>query len=343
MIVCSYEDRPDHLVGLQLLVLCLRRHAAELALDLTCPQAPVWFKDWLGQFPGIRLRERPSWQGRGWNIKPGKLLELLGEGHPEVVWIDGDIILNGDFRPLLTNLTAEDLVVTEEVYWGQRQGGTERTESWGLPVGRALPCTVNSGLLRVTPRHVKLLEFWQHLMLQPRYLAAQDAPYYTRPLHMVGDQDVLTAVLGSKPFADVPVRFLKRGSQIIQNFGPAGYTLPERLRNLLCGLPPLIHAQGRKPWEYSELPDFRRSLRHYYEAVYLELSPYTHLARHYRASLDQSCPWMEVRTLPGRICAALARGEPTLAGAPQAAFDTAVRRLKQLLHLSRYRIAPATE
>jgi hypothetical protein len=112
---------------------------------------------------------------------------------------------------------------------------------------------------------------------------------------------------------------------------------------LVFGLPPLIHAQGRKPWDYSEPPDFRRNLKHYYEAVYLELSPYTYVARDYRASLDQSCAWMEMRTLPGRIWAALARGEPTVAGIPQAVFDTAVRRIKQFLHLSRYRIEAAIE
>ena len=49
---------------------------------------------------------------------------------------------------------------------------------------------------------------------------------------MTGDQDVLTALLGSERYAGIPMNVLERGRDIVMNFGPAGYTVMERLRNL---------------------------------------------------------------------------------------------------------------
>jgi hypothetical protein len=122
MIVCSYEDRLSSLTGLKLLVLSMTEHASDLMLDITCPVAPQSLQQWLAQFPNVRLRMEPTWTQRGWNVKPAKLLEVLGECDDEVVWIDTDIIVNRDFRPLLVNLERRHVLVAQEVYWVVRTG-----------------------------------------------------------------------------------------------------------------------------------------------------------------------------------------------------------------------------
>ena len=149
------------------MILSLLRHCPDLAVDITYPQAPESFKQWLTSYPHVRLREKHAWQGRGWNVKPSKLLELLDEGHKEVIWMDTDVIVNGDFRTLLAGLPPEQLVVTEDTYWGQKQGSHYRTWSWGLPPGNELPRTANSSFIRATPHHRGLLEAWQKLLQHP--------------------------------------------------------------------------------------------------------------------------------------------------------------------------------
>ena len=39
-------------------------------------------------------------------------------------------------------------------------------------------------------------------------------------------------------FAHVPLKYLKRGSEIVQQFGPGGYTVRERLGNFVRGRVP---------------------------------------------------------------------------------------------------------
>jgi hypothetical protein len=118
---------------------------------------------------------------------------------------------------------AETLVATEEPFWGKAQGGWERATAWGLAPGRRLPATVNTSLLRVTDRHVALLEEWRRLLATPEYRAAQARPWSERRMHVMGDQDVLTALVASADFAHVPVRQLRRDIEVAHCFGPAGY------------------------------------------------------------------------------------------------------------------------
>ena len=71
------------------------------------------------------------------------------------------------------------------------------------------------------------------------YRDEQTKVWDSRGVHMVGDQDVLTALLCSEEFSDVPIEIFYRGSGIIQYFGLYGFTLRERLRCLINGLPPV--------------------------------------------------------------------------------------------------------
>jgi hypothetical protein len=132
MIVCIYEDRPKYLIGVKLTVLSLARHCPDLPVIISCPQPPATFRRWVEAQPNAKLLAEDDLAEVGWNVKPTILLRHLNEGHPEVIWIDSDIIVNRDFRSSFQNLNDDTLVATQEDYWGQYQGGTHRTVAWGL-------------------------------------------------------------------------------------------------------------------------------------------------------------------------------------------------------------------
>ncbi|MDP8911928.1 MAG: nucleotide-diphospho-sugar transferase [Actinomycetota bacterium] len=330
MIVSTYESRPFDLTGVKLLVVSLARHCHDLPVEFSCPKLDTDFARWLARFPHVHVRERPELERHGWNIKPTLLLELLEAGHDEVLWIDADVIVHRDFRRLLAGLPHDTLVSTEEPDWGQDEGGTHRTVSWGLVPARDMERTVNSAVLRVTAAHRELLRRWRELLETSDYRAAQARPWYERPIHLLGDQEVLTALLASSEFAHVPVRLLRRGRDILQSFSPTTYTLRERLHNGLHGLPPLVHAMRQKPWRYSRMPSLAREPRRYYHLVYLELSPYTHVARAYRDELGEDADWMDIRTVPAKVLQVLAGGSVNLQGVPHVLIGHALRPLRRL-------------
>ncbi|MBW4477946.1 MAG: glycosyltransferase family 77 protein [Tolypothrix brevis GSE-NOS-MK-07-07A] len=348
MIICIYEDRPKYLIGVKLTVLSLARHCPDLPVIISCPQPPATFCQWAEVQLNVKLLAEDDLAEVGWNVKPTILLRRLNEGHSEVVWIDSDIIVNRDFRQHLQHKSDDTVIVTQEDYWGQYQGGTHRTVAWGLKPSRSFPTTINTGIVRVTPHHVELLKAWQAMLNDPTYIQAQRQPYYARPLHMLGDQEVLTAVLGSIEFSHVPVEMLKRGTDIAQCYGPAGYTPTERVQTLLKGqgLPALVHSMGRKPWEmglcpaeiWSSQESLKKRLRTYYERIHLELSPYTLTARQYREQIGEDAPWMDIKTAPSRLLAALSAGDPTLQEFPVALFDAVVRHARRLIGIARYRL-----
>lgn len=327
MLVCVHEDRASALVGVKLLVLSLKRHCPDLRIVVSAPSAPDEFVQWCAGELTVILRTHRPGTGTGWNVKPSLLLDLLDQGHEEVVWLDSDIALAGDFRPLLYTCEAETLVVSQAQYWDIYQRGTTRTELWNLTPGRPLPFLVSSGFIRVTEHHRPLLEAWQDLLQTPAYIRAQARTLYRRPVHMLGDQDVLTALLASDQFAHVPMMFLKRGRDIILTVGPAGYTIGERLTSLWHRRSaPLIHIGGVKPWE---LPLTGRS--RYYERVYQETSPYAWVARPYARKLGEVMVGLQPRTLAARVMRAVTFDHPAMQGFPQAVHHTAMRRLKRLM------------
>lgn len=346
MIVCVHEDRAEHLVGLKLTVLSLTHHARDLPVIISCPHPPDAFRDWVATLPNAQLISDPNLCGLSWNIKPKILLRCLDEGHRDVIWLDTDILINRDFRPRLAHLNDETVVVTQESYWGQHQGGTYRTVAWGLKPGRTLPATANTAITRVTSRHIELLKAWETMLNHPAYIQAISRPYYERPMHMLSDMEVFTALICSTEFSHIPVEMLVRGTDIAQCFGLAGYTPVERLQSLTQGLPIFIHSQGGKPWERTPSPGaiwsseerFLKRLRRYYDYVHLELSPYTSLAREYQNQLGEEANWMEIHSTPARLFATLSAGHPTLQGFPLALFDAGVRHARRLLRIGRYRL-----
>lgn len=315
--LCVAEDRPVCEPTIQVLIASLAEHCPSLPIRLFAPNASPALRAWVANYPQCTLDTRPVSGGvRGWDVKPRALLSLLAEGYAEAIWIDSDIVIRRDFRPLLSGLAPDVIVATEEGPGPFRgDGEAERCRLWGFEVGRTFPHVLNSCVLRVTQAHRELLETWEALVQSPEYQKKQQGPWHERPLHMLGDQDVLTALLTSKRFAALPLLVLVRGQHIIQYHYRTGYSLRERLRHLFRGMPPFVHSQGWKPW----MPETWTNARPGdLGSMYADLSPYTMVARRYRRSLTDDGAWMDPHSrLAGALRLAGAY-HPPLVGLPLA-------------------------
>ena len=148
MLVVVHDDRREAQAGIKALVLSLRAHCATVPIMISCPEPDEPFVDWLHSQSLVSLHRDTSLQNMGWNVKPRLLLHFLDQGYPEVVWFDSDVILTRDFSSRFAGVSKQELLISEEFYWGVFNGGTIRTELWGLRPGRHLPFTLNSGIIR---------------------------------------------------------------------------------------------------------------------------------------------------------------------------------------------------
>lgn len=340
-IICVHEDRDSCLIGMKLTLLSVRDHCPTVSIVASCPAPPQSFVDWLSDnIPNVRLCSHPETKNRSWNAKAAVLLRLLREGYSEVIWLDSDVIVHHDVLSSLMGLQPATFGAAQETYFGQNQGGSIRTRAWGLTVGRQMPCTVNSGVLRITGEHVELLRAWDVLLKHPLYVRAQSLPWHDRPLHMIGDQEVLTALLGSRDYANVPLFLLRRGADIAQCMGPAGFTPLERIIAFYSGFPGLVHSMGSKPWMRKSLPpriEFKlSSLRHYYEHLHMELTPYVCVARRYEARLNEhDLRWLRPTSMPAKFIEATLPS-PILKEFPLALIDATSRWCRRWLRIARY-------
>jgi len=338
-IVCVHEDRVECLVGVKLTVLSLIDWCPDLPVIISCPRPPASFRNWAAALANVQVVSYPEFAGRCWNVKPAVLLRLLEEGYREVMWIDSDIIVTRNFRERMPNIDDKTLVVTQECYWEEQYLGSYRTIAWGLKPDRVLPALVNTGIVRVTPQHTRLLNAWKSMLDHPAYLQAQQLPDDKRPRHMYSDQEALTALLNSTEFSYVPVRMLKRGRDIAQCIRASGYTPLERLRSLRSGLPALIHSMYLpKPWNrgsssaaiWRTREPLVTCLRRYFFNLYLELSPYLSIARKYRTQIGEDATWMDMKSSPAKLFAILFAHHPALQGFPLALLESGLRRVSRL-------------
>jgi hypothetical protein len=340
--ICIYEDRDNCLVGVKLAILSIRKYHPKTPILLNTPNAPASFYNWLSAFSDVSHVCYNSEKVAGFNVKPGFLRRALDDGYQNVLWIDSDVIVCGDILSSIADQADDVLVAAEETYFGQRQGGTIRTEAWGLRVGRGLPSTINTGILRITSKHRVLLEAWDTMLHHPLYARLQRVPWYERPLHMIGDQEVLTALLGSAAFKEVRIKLLKRGSEIAQCMGPAGFTPTERIKSFLSKTPPLIHSMGAKPWltgvESPKLGFNLQSIRKSYEFLHAELSPYSAVAHEHRHLLGEDSDWLGLSSRTARFVSALFRDDIVLKEMPLSVFDSVVRHTRRMLGIARYGI-----
>lgn len=331
--ICMSESRESAEPGLRLFIHSLFQYSPSARLILYWPFGDAIFAKWLSSYPNVTHRKQPvAGDYESYGVKPFALLALLDEGHPDVLWCDSDLIITSALHSALGGPPEDAIVVAEEALVANHGDDNGlRARLWGFEVGRVLPFTLNTVVLRVTRAHRPVLERWKDLLASPEYRAAQRLEVRPgdgdgRPLHMLGDQEVLTALLASIQFSHHPIHYLRRGRDIIQFFGPYGYTVAERMHHLVSGMPPFVHAMGQKPW--LPAPKAKTAWEAFYQ-FYAAVSPYTAMARGHSAAL--ACRlWLRPPNLASRIITWLGFGQPALIGLPLALVADSIRLARYL-------------
>jgi hypothetical protein len=342
--ICVNEDRQAWEPSLRVVLTSLRLHCPDRAISLFYPFANEGFRRWLNAYPQVQLQANGLRNGYGWNVKPQAIMQLLDAGYDEVIWIDSDMFVTRDIRPLFHGLDEAVFVATEQTCALNRSdhdGAGRRAQLWQLAVGRVLPSALNSGVLRVTRRHYPLLKRWWELLQTDEYQRWQrnEKDMLKRPIHMQGDQDVLTALLTSTEFAHIPLKTLRRSKHIVQFDGVWGYTTAERLRNLLGDGPTFIHSMGCKPWVAGWKSRRGNGLTEYLKMVYVDVSPYTLSSAKFKEDLGCDTTWIGAHYRFSAILRSLAMQHPVLTGLPMAVFlDIArlVKRVRDLMFRQRF-------
>jgi hypothetical protein len=319
--ICIAEDRAACEPSLKILLLSLSAHCPGTEINLFYPAGGQKFNSWIEKCPQVRLHTAHLTKGVGWNVKPQAIMHILHQGFDEVIWIDSDVIVTRNPAPIFSGLESQIFMVSDE----GRDPDALRARLWGLPVGRVLPFAVNSGVIRVTKDHYRLMERWWELLQSEEYQKAQQKGWAQSPIHMKGDQDALTALLTSIEFSHIPIRLLRRGRDIVLFDGIFGYSVKDRIRNLLLGVSSLIHITGLKPWSANWRLEHPIRVKEYIEHVYFDVSPYTLSALRFRDELGCDTDWMEPHYVPSRILRAVGMGCAPLVGLPIAALADLVR------------------
>src|SRR5687768_11301832 len=149
---------------------------------------------------------------------------------------------------------------------------------------------------------------------------------------MMGDQDVLNALLGAREFATLPLHILRTGTDIIHAGGALGYSLGERLRGVLGPKPAFLHAAAGKPWlwlgggEGWSRPGFFA----WHRRLLQEVSPYVAEARKYRDELAMDTGWMDRSSGIGTALRVAGLGHFALRGLPITVVATVMNSLGRL-------------
>jgi hypothetical protein len=310
---CLCEDRKAEEAGLRLAICSIRRHCGDATICLYRGDPSPDFARWLRNYQVTLIPHVPAGSS-SWNCKPHALLPLLQDGHREVVWLDSDVLIGRDCRSLLQEWGESELGICEEYQGALNPGSELRTRGWNLPLGRSFARTLNTAVLRVTPYHAPILERWQAMLSDSRYVPWQSRPLVERPQHCWGDQDVLNALLGSVEFANIPVNVLRTGREIIHCNSLTSFSVSERLRCLTAPIPYFIHGQGAKPWVVLDAK-YRAGFP-LHQRLVQELSPYRVLARKYENEMDCECEWMRVNSWLGCLLGGLGCGHYALRGLP---------------------------
>jgi len=303
--LCGYEDRPEALVGARLLVASLERHEPDAKLHLYHPDVDHEDLAWFRGRRGVQLETAPVGSLGGWSAKPEVVLDCLRRSpNGRVTWIDSDVLLAAPLPRLLVDAAPSVLVAAEEHRWVRGNGSDARSRGLGRAAARVFRRSLNTCVLTVDSHHEPLLTEWAALMHDERYQAAQGQSFDDRPWFFGSDQDMLSALLESS-YAYMPVVQLSSSEHIAQCFLNIGFGSIERLRAAVRGAPPLLHAQGPKPWDHPE-------------TSFAELSPYTLAAEAYFDVADVR--WPTTTRWSSRLLRWSTLGSP-LAGIPFAVVD----------------------
>jgi len=260
---CTFEDRPDALIGVKLLALSLERHCRNFQFWIALRNVPDGFWAWIEKnAPNAKVIVFEPRHGT-WNIKAEIITHFLSEVSEEVIWIDSDILVLRDLEELWPRCR-DDVVVAQEYNYPAFVTSAQ-VEAFGLPPLTTLPHAVNSCVLRFTRSHVELLRFWGLLLGACKYQTEQQKPFAQRARGLRSDQDVLEYILSTvRPDARCSVSYVRTGFEIIQDHGSTTYDFHHRLMNAFgFGHPFFVHALGEKPWGKS----FRRK-----DSAYVELA-----------------------------------------------------------------------
>jgi hypothetical protein len=319
VIVCIAEDRSFCEISVKLLLLSLAKHCANAPIHLFFPAADRDFICWIRRYRNVTLYREKIPGSSSFNVKPQALLSLMDNGYDDIVWIDSDIIVVDDISDAFQGLDYSTFVVAEEALWSARDDRNGlRARLWGFEVGRILPFALNSCVIRATASHRGLLERWQELLQSEQYREVQRLGWQSRPVHMLSDQDVLSALLAGAEYSVVPIKILERGKDIVQYFGPHGYTVAERLANLAGYGPKFVHSQGTKPWAHKWERVSLFQANRYFKEIYLDLSPYTIAAAGYRLEFSDDTSWLRAHFVLSRIMRLFGAWSPPLVGLPLA-------------------------
>ena len=304
--------------GIELALLSCAANWPGAEAMLWYPPADERFKRWLSEIEGVRVQvETQRLPGSyGWNCKPMALLAALDAGADEAVWLDTDLLVTKNLDSVFNGLGADSLLVTEEPRSLRPDGGRPITVAWGFDPARSLP-GLNSCVVRCTQRHRELLYQWSSLITSDSYRQAQSIHFRDRPVHMQGDQDVLTALMGAKRWADVPVELLRNAEDIIQLWRSETYPSQARLDHVRRGwVPYIVHAQRFKPWVELPREIGRNRLRRKVLQLEVELSPYRMHAKHFAADMLSPCGWLTRDSLLAKLSLLFTGRHPSCAALP---------------------------
>jgi hypothetical protein len=325
--ICISEDRPTEEAAIRVALASIRRTNPDFTIVAFLPNASAALRAWISSQPKVDLRlHRPPGEGaNSWNVKPHALLTVLGEGYDQVWWLDSDALVRRDLAAAYDESGLGVLLITEEALSAAYADDGRRADAWGFRRGRHFGFNLNRCVLRASNAHVPLLTRWRTLLNSPEYRAAQTLHWKDAPEHLLGDQDVLTALLCADEFSGIPVRVLRRGPDIVQYCGTNCYTLRERLGNLFDGGPRFIHSQGFKPWRQQQDDEHRPWAKRLFADLLSDTSSYCVAAQSYRGAAGDQLEWAAPRTGIGRALRVIGFGRIVLTGLPLAVIGDAHR------------------
>lgn len=324
MQIVTYENRLRNLSSLKLLVLSARDNFASATIHIPSHGMPEQALDWLLGQSNVTLHDDIRLEGDGWNVKISVLTQALGKLGGRVTWMDADVIIQGAPEKLFQAASQDTLLICEEAYRGVGRGSDVRVRGLGLVRGHELGYTANTSVVSVTERHRALLDRWAELSRLPAYLEQQKWDYADRDLHFVGDQDLMTALLGSREFRDLDVQPLSSGVDIAHSMLPADFPLGQRLATIFRGEPSLVHAQGLKVWLHGDAPEGR--------SMACQLSAYRLAAKQYRGDLQaEDQIWLDGnQTVVTKILTGVFSNRPSLTGLPLGFAGTVRKTLSKI-------------
>ena len=328
MAICVAEDRISDEDPIRLCLASASRVNPDTAIVAFLPNASKSLQRWLAGQPRVELRSKLVDGKFGWNIKPDALLTVMDGGYETAWWIDSDVICLRSLNSRYKQLDRRLFLAAEEALSGSYEDHGARARGWGFYPSRNFGFPLNSGVLRASREHIALLLKWREMLESPEYRSVQLLDWEQRPLHLAGDQDVLTALLCSEQYAHTDVHILQRGSDIIQYYGSSCYTVRERLGNLLNGGPTFVHSQGFKPWRDTDARGKSVIARHFRQLL-SDTSVYLLEAQRLRGATELDLPWTRASTAPGRALRLMGFKSKVLTGLPLAVVGDAVRMVRR--------------